>query len=556
MNTTTSTKWIRNMFLISVTAVIFCVILFHFISDTQSIRFQPEEQSQLADSWLLNGKTSLQFPSEITLKKNETLTLSCRLPEKISKNDAIFYNASYCSQRVYVNDTLIYHFADTPQLPFGNMSGSAYALVNLKPEYAGKTLTIEMSNPYDQVTYNMSGIYFGDRGEFKFELLKNNIWRYAIFHVFSFIALASFVFALYILLSNLLMHLGVAFMYFSVLVLSMGIWIFCDPSIMQFFTNHSATVQFLSLFSLLFVGSSYMGLCACFMRNQRKTFHTLELIGYLLVLLHILLYLTGKLNFTFLLYCVVIYAVFYLGVSTVCFIKHYKEYDFSRFLIVGTFVLFLGVCITIIKFTRDPSGTSAVIAFTISFVIYVTCLFVIMIKESIKIIRISNQSNLYEHMAFTDQLTGIPNRAAFDRVLDTLESSSSVSGEVILCICDLNYLKKTNDEMGHHAGDELIQQAAQCLEQTFRPYGIVYRLGGDEFAIPLINPDISMSELIDQLDRNIQKHNNSSSLILSIAIGYAKRPLPLTTDDDEIDIFRAADANMYESKKKMHTARV
>ncbi len=110
--------------------------------------------------------------------------------------------------------------------------------------------------------------------------------------------------------------------------------------------------------------------------------------------------------------------------------------------------------------------------------------------------------------------------------------------------------------MGHHMGDKLIQQAARCLVKTFQGHATVYRLGGDEFAIPLINPRGSVSEFLNRLDKNMREYNNVSTLTLSIAIGYAKRPLPLTTDATEIDIFREADANMYESKKKMHAQRI
>ena len=549
-------KWIRNMFFICLLAVFACVILFHFISVTQNIQFEPEKQTQLSDAWMLNGTQTISFPAELTAKKGEPLVLSCKLPEDISENDALFFNASYCSQKVYVDGEEIYHFADTPQLPFSNTFGSAYALVDLLPEYAGKTLTIQMTSPYDELSYDMTGIYFGDKGEFKFALLRNSMWRYAIFHLFSFIALTSLIFGIYILLNKLLVNLGISFVYFSVLVFSMGIWIFCDPSIMQFYTADSAIVQFLSLFSLLFIGSSYMGLCACFMPKQHRIFRALELIGYALVLFQIVLYLMNHFNSTFFILGVVVYAIAYLAISTISFLRHYKEYDFSKFLILGIFILFIGVCVTAVQFFQDPSGTRAVIAFTLSFAIYITCLFMIIAKESVKIIRNSVQSDMYEHMAFTDQLTNIPNRAAFDRALDALEKKDTPSGEVILFICDLNYLKKTNDEMGHHMGDKLIQQAARCLVKTFQGHATVYRLGGDEFAIPLINPRGSVSEFLNRLDKNMREYNNVSTLTLSIAIGYAKRPLPLTTDATEIDIFREADANMYESKKKMHAQRI
>lgn len=83
-------KWIRNMFFICLLAVFACVILFHFISVTQDIQFEPEKQTQLSDAWMLNGTQTISFPAELTAKKGEPLVLSCKLPEDISENDALF----------------------------------------------------------------------------------------------------------------------------------------------------------------------------------------------------------------------------------------------------------------------------------------------------------------------------------------------------------------------------------------------------------------------------------------------------------------------------------
>ena len=46
---------------------------------------------------------------------------------------------------------------------------------------------------------------------------------------------------------------------------------------------------------------------------------------------------------------------------------------------------------------------------------------------------------------------------------------------------DLNGLKRTNDSLGHAAGDELIQNAGLIIDESFKDYGTSYRIGGDEF---------------------------------------------------------------------------
>lgn len=84
--------------------------------------------------------------------------------------------------------------------------------------------------------------------------------------------------------------------------------------------------------------------------------------------------------------------------------------------------------------------------------------------------------------ALTDSLTGLPNHRAFHEGLDR---SLSVGEQVSLVMVDLDGLKRTNDELGHQAGDELIKALAQGLERTLCDGQAAYRIGGDEFAVVL-----------------------------------------------------------------------
>jgi diguanylate cyclase (GGDEF)-like protein len=83
-------------------------------------------------------------------------------------------------------------------------------------------------------------------------------------------------------------------------------------------------------------------------------------------------------------------------------------------------------------------------------------------------------------------LTGLPNRALF---LDRLDRSLATAGgpgegSVVLSL-NLNGFKRTNDGLGHTAGDRLLQEVARRLERTARGGDTCARLGGDEFAILL-----------------------------------------------------------------------
>lgn len=90
-----------------------------------------------------------------------------------------------------------------------------------------------------------------------------------------------------------------------------------------------------------------------------------------------------------------------------------------------------------------------------------------------------------ERRANIDQLTGLSNRAAFDITTSTLDCTAP--GAWAILIVDLDNLKIVNDGFGHHAGDMLIQAAADRMRETAAP-NRVFRIGGDEFAVLVQTP--------------------------------------------------------------------
>jgi len=89
-----------------------------------------------------------------------------------------------------------------------------------------------------------------------------------------------------------------------------------------------------------------------------------------------------------------------------------------------------------------------------------------------------------EKAAWTDGLTGLANRAAFDRHLAVVIEQSTRTGEHVgLILCDLDFFKKINDTYGHPVGDEVLRATGGVLRQYNREDVFVARYGGEEFAI-------------------------------------------------------------------------
>jgi len=90
-----------------------------------------------------------------------------------------------------------------------------------------------------------------------------------------------------------------------------------------------------------------------------------------------------------------------------------------------------------------------------------------------------------EYEANHDLLTGLPNRAYFERNIETLFQLTEGTLGYGLCFIDLDRFKEVNDTCGHGAGDELLVRIAGVLTESVREVDLVARLGGDEFGVVL-----------------------------------------------------------------------
>lgn len=151
-----------------------------------------------------------------------------------------------------------------------------------------------------------------------------------------------------------------------------------------------------------------------------------------------------------------------------------------------------------------------------------------------------------DHLAWHDGLTGLPNRAAFDRALDALPGG----GGAALLLVDLDEFKAVNDRHGHAAGDALLREVAIRLRGSLRPEDFACRLGGDEFAVLLQGTGAagSVPETARRLCATLGQPVviDGLPLPLSASIGLARFPEDAATAED---LQRTADLALYQVKR-------
>jgi len=98
----------------------------------------------------------------------------------------------------------------------------------------------------------------------------------------------------------------------------------------------------------------------------------------------------------------------------------------------------------------------------------------------------SQQSVRLEEVVWLDPLTGLPNRKAFGRKLESeLHRAARFGYPVSLLLADLDEFRIFNEVLGFEVGDEILRQVGSILKRSVRGYDLVSRYGGDEFVIAL-----------------------------------------------------------------------
>jgi len=162
-----------------------------------------------------------------------------------------------------------------------------------------------------------------------------------------------------------------------------------------------------------------------------------------------------------------------------------------------------------------------------------------------------------EWYALHDQLTGLPNRRAFEhRLAAAIQQSQQNGTRTALLMVDLNGFKLINDSLGHEVGDQRLQRIAVNLRNVIRAPDTLARLGGDEFIIIATDlPGDQPAELIASrsLARISQALRKSvtiagNALTVSGSVGVAIYPDDAT---DEVLLRRIADQRMYQQKRQI-----
>jgi diguanylate cyclase len=156
-------------------------------------------------------------------------------------------------------------------------------------------------------------------------------------------------------------------------------------------------------------------------------------------------------------------------------------------------------------------------------------------------------NRIADHIARTDELTGINNRRAFMELGEqTTRLCQRQRQPLSALLLDVDHFKQINDTYGHSAGDLVLKQIGSLMAQQFRAADVCGRIGGEEFAVLLADTDTqaatSVANKFRQEVANATLQWQGHTLQVTVSIGVASHNADLGT------LLQRADAAMYQAK--------
>ncbi|MBK9130822.1 MAG: EAL domain-containing protein [Gammaproteobacteria bacterium] len=177
--------------------------------------------------------------------------------------------------------------------------------------------------------------------------------------------------------------------------------------------------------------------------------------------------------------------------------------------------------------------------------------FSVMRRRIAHLMHASRAERHMRHLAFSDTLTGLPNRARFTNHLNNLlEARRDNNTPLAIMFIDVDRFKLINDTLGHDAGDMLLKIVAERIHNCVRDDDLVARLGGDEFTVVLDN--VGDRDVLETIARKIC-HSFSKpvaflnqEIFVSVSIGISMFPGDAT---DIATLMKHADTAMFHAKR-------
>lgn len=511
------------------------------VSDNAALDSEPTYQSTGPWRVSVNGEErgTVTLPANPSARAGDCVVYTTVLEEQPTFCNYLMFHSSHQYVRIYLDGKLLTSYGRAQKTPVPMSPGSAWQNVRLPSDWVGRELSIELVGYYDYYAGELLGVTIGTKAGFLYDIVKS--------------ALPILIPSLPTLLCGLVM-LAVSFFfheqagkrlrYLGLFTATTAAWILLEAHITQLFSG-----DILLNMNLVFILFSLVPVFAvCYLLTYYE-FEKSRYIRFVLVASSMNSIVIHALRFLGLVdYLESILSVHLMLLLTMCGIlkvyirekrEGHKLNRESRMLFTALLVFSVFALMDIVRF-YIPITDIATLYSSIGLFCFVLILGYSGVRQEAQNKVEHIEREIYRKLAYTDILTGLKNRTAFEEQMELYRQESS---SLIIMMADMNGLKWINDNLGHKAGDQALVIVAHLLAKRFDKCHC-YRIGGDEFCVLCEQyTEQEFAAMADTFTQAVSAQKIAVGHTLSISCGYVRQ------DGQTVDqTLVKADAEMYEKK--------
>lgn len=492
----------------------------------------------------------LSLPAHLNLPSTtNSLTLERTLNEASPHANYLLLRSSEQSLHVWIDNKLLYSYDISSPIGFENHTASAWHFIELPSTYNYNTshqLTLQLYSPLSANVGIVNEVYIGSQIACLYMLFKTYgfSWLTCLLLFLLGLTLLSYSF-----LSLFKSRHHTPLFYLGAFATCAAIWSASEGRLLQFIFSHRQLEYYLN-YCLLFI----LPIPFLFYIKLNYAFHFTWLYDILIWLfglnfmICITLVIFNVKNFFELQLTFQLLLIITLTLCSITFFSTIKQQQHTNKLaILGYLCLIFTAALDLLRVYTGMLIDSS-FAFRIGLLIFIITTSFDFEQHLLEVSLQSRRTQILETLAYTDTMTGLLNRTAFNEALNRINDMLPISQPIALLILDINDLKLANDTLGHTMGDLLITHTATLLKQVYHDIANIYRIGGDEFVVIFEGiPESALKHYLQKFKHELQLHNSMQSPKISTAYGYAY--YNANVHQNIHDVFIAADENMYACKK-------
>lgn len=498
------------------------------------------------------GKQEIRttLPATIDNPQGEPVYITTVLDKKtLGTGDSILFRNRQGRAQVYLGKKKLFDSGKIYKQPFSLGYGSLWKSTEIGTDYDGQKLTIKLQPGYSMkaVSGYIPAVYFGTQDSFVVMIFKRVFWALSLTLFLIILGVYDILYGVF----SIHKKKAAPMFFLGLFSVDTALWILIECHILELFMHNMQHIVFLSYFTY---GMMPVLLIRFILYDEdfkdKIYLKIICFIGILMNLAQQFMAMTGIcsqfesqwLNRVYL-------GLTVIGLLNALFsIYRDKEKPKESKLHLGVFILVVSTILELFYFffiSKESSGTILIIGMTL----FILKAGIDLILEGRRLRKDDLEKEVLKSMAYTDGLTHLGNRFAYELEKTRLEKKKDT--HVTILIADMNGLKQANDTYGHVYGDQVICSTAELLKKAFEDIGKCYRIGGDEFCVLAENTN---EVLFQKCIKNMKEKTaelRSDLTDYGIAYGVANG------NSQEIeDIFHKADNLMYVCKKEMKRTKI